>query len=212
MGTITRGILGGFAGKVANVVGSSWKGIAVIKSLPLSVANPRSAGQVNQRTKFAAVVLVAKQLLGSIVKPMWDRFAQKESGYNAFVSANINAFNDAGEIYPPSLKTSVGSLLGIDTPVITLNATAQVLSGTFIDNSGEGNALGTDTLCVALITPDNNKAVGWELTTTRSNGSFGLLPVEGIFAGDVYAVYLSFKRADGSLVSNSMYVSVTATA
>jgi len=30
MGTIKRGILGGFSGKVANVVGTSWKGIALL--------------------------------------------------------------------------------------------------------------------------------------------------------------------------------------
>ncbi len=40
MGIIKRGILGGFSNKVANVVGSSWKGINTMRALPLSVANP----------------------------------------------------------------------------------------------------------------------------------------------------------------------------
>ena len=48
MGILKQGILGGFSGKVANVVGTSWKGIAVIKAMPLSVANPKTAGQVAQ--------------------------------------------------------------------------------------------------------------------------------------------------------------------
>jgi len=35
MGTIKKGILGGFSGKVGTVVGSSWKGIVLIyKSKP----------------------------------------------------------------------------------------------------------------------------------------------------------------------------------
>lgn len=38
MGTIKQGILGGFSGKVGNVVGASWKGIDYIRSLPSSVS------------------------------------------------------------------------------------------------------------------------------------------------------------------------------
>ena len=56
MGKIGRGILGGVSGKVANVVGSRWKGIDYIRAKPLSVANPRTLLQVNQRTKFALVL------------------------------------------------------------------------------------------------------------------------------------------------------------
>ena len=59
MGVIKQGILGGFSGKVANIVGSSWKGIPVIKSLPLSVANPQTAAQTTQRNKLKGVVEAA---------------------------------------------------------------------------------------------------------------------------------------------------------
>ena len=52
MGTIKKGVLGGFSGKVGTVVGASWKGIDYIRSLPASVKNPRTEGQVTQRTKF----------------------------------------------------------------------------------------------------------------------------------------------------------------
>ena len=51
MGKIGKGILGGVSGKVANVVGASWKGIDYLRAKPQSVANPRSVLQVNQRTK-----------------------------------------------------------------------------------------------------------------------------------------------------------------
>ena len=52
MGKIAQGILGGLSGKVGNVIGGSWKGIDYIRIKPSSVANPRTVGQVNQRTKF----------------------------------------------------------------------------------------------------------------------------------------------------------------
>lgn len=47
MGTIKKGILGGFSGKVGTVVGSSWKGIAYMRSLPQNMKNPRTEGQVS---------------------------------------------------------------------------------------------------------------------------------------------------------------------
>lgn len=70
MATIKQGILGGFSGRVGTIVGTSWKGIAVMKSLPLSVANPKTAGQVGQRTKFSSVVALASVILSSIIKPL----------------------------------------------------------------------------------------------------------------------------------------------
>jgi hypothetical protein len=48
MGTIKQGILGGFSGKVGTVIGGSWKGISYMRSIPQSVKNPRTDGQVNQ--------------------------------------------------------------------------------------------------------------------------------------------------------------------
>ena len=98
MGVIKRGILGGFSNKVGNVVGSTWKGIAVVKSMPLSVANPRSAGQVKQRTFFKHMTILASGTLSSIIKPLWDRFASNMSGYNAFISTNRFAITSLGEI------------------------------------------------------------------------------------------------------------------
>jgi hypothetical protein len=40
MGKINQGILGGFSGKVGNVVGGSWKGIEYMRVIPASIANP----------------------------------------------------------------------------------------------------------------------------------------------------------------------------
>lgn len=90
MGIIKRGILGGFSGRIGNVVGSSWKGLAVVKSLPLSVANPRTTAQTTQRSKFANCVAFASMLLTEIIKPLWDRNAVHMSGFNAFCQANID--------------------------------------------------------------------------------------------------------------------------
>ena len=55
MGKIDLGILGSFSGKVGNVVGGKWKGISYMRAKATSVSNPRTDGQMSQRSKFALV-------------------------------------------------------------------------------------------------------------------------------------------------------------
>lgn len=56
MGIIKQGITGGFSGNVGNVIGGSWKGIAYMRIRPVSVANPQTDLQMDQRSKFAVTI------------------------------------------------------------------------------------------------------------------------------------------------------------
>lgn len=211
MGVILRGILGGFSGRVANVVGSSWKGIAYMKSLPLSVANPRTAGQLGQRTKFTAVVDAATALLALTVKPMWDRFAQKMSGYNDFIAKNIDAFQTDGLIIPASFRASIGTLTGFDTLAVTADASTDNIDATWVDNTGTGNALGTDVPYFTVYNETQGYWDGGDSGGVRSINNVGFVDTR-METGDQLRVYLSFRRADGTLVSNSEYLAVTVVA
>lgn len=111
MGIIKQGILGGFSNKVGSVVGSSWKGIAVMRSLPISVANPRTAAQVSQREEFAQTAKIASSMLAEVVQPCWNRNAKRMSGYNAFVKYNEKFANPSYFIAAlNAMKYSVGDL------------------------------------------------------------------------------------------------------
>ena len=85
MGTIKQGILGGFSGKVGSVVGASWKGIAYMRSLPQSVTNPRTEGQVNQRSKFA-VTLGFLQPITTYLRVGYKGYASGKTAFNAAMS------------------------------------------------------------------------------------------------------------------------------
>lgn len=199
MGRIKRGILGGFSGKVANVIGGEWKGIAYMRSQPLSVANPRTAGQVTQRSKFASIVANGSELLATIVKPLWDRFAQAQSGFNAFVSANIETYDGAGNFAPDNFVIGRGSLNGVEN--LVANAGGGGLAGiSWDDNSGTGTALGTD-VAYAVSMGDDGTVKGQGTIGIRSDGA-GNLQCENV-DGVNDRVYLAFRRADGSLVSDS---------
>ena len=56
MSTYHLGPLGDFSGKIGNVVGSTWRGKAVMRSVPSSITKAPSASQQRQRDKFKTVI------------------------------------------------------------------------------------------------------------------------------------------------------------
>jgi len=110
MGIIKQGILGGFSGKVAGVVGTSWKGRAVIKARPLSVANPKTEGQVSQRTSFKSVAQVGSSILTSVLRPLYNPIAGNISGYNKFTSKNKQMFSGVGSFQFADTNIGGGTL------------------------------------------------------------------------------------------------------
>lgn len=202
MGVIKRGILGGFSNKVANIVGSSWKGIAVIKSLPLSVANPNTAAQQAQRNKFTEVVAFAGSILTTVIKPLWDRFAQQMSGYNAFIQANIDFFDETGLATPASLITSRGSLVGITNMDATRDSTTEQVTVTWDNNSGTGNAVASDELYLVVWNITTNSLVYAGQPAIRSAATVTVTG-EAFEVGNVIWTYAAFRSANGFLASNS---------
>lgn len=212
MGVIKQGILGGFSGRVAGVVGSSWKGIPVIKSLPLSVANPNTAAQQAQRGKFSGIVALASLLLATTVKPLWDRFSSKASGYNDFVKANIDVF--VGDVLTTfaDLKISIGKMAS--TAIDPLNAAQNqtLVEFNWDDDAGEGLKLDTD-LAYMVVIDENGVLLGTQSgTTTRDNLTATVMANRNLVLAETIYCYLAFKRADGTVVSQTAYLAHVVTA
>ena len=209
MGKIKQGILGGFSGKVAGIIGSSWKGIATIRSMPMSVANPRTTAQVNQRTKFKAITILASSILGSTIKPLWDRFAVKMSGYNSFVKANANYFNADGSRNFGTLVLANGKM---DAPIFlqglevdAVGAATVVFSGAVSDAYGQAGDIVFIEIEIAEhddIMIVNSSAVRGDETITFN------FDAEGLASGDTAHVSIAFMRADGTITSKTAYQSI----
>jgi len=208
MGIIKRGILGGFSGKVANIVGTSWKGRAVMKSLPLSVANPRSAGQVKQRTRFSVISKLASSINVQWVKPLWDRFAGDISGYNDFVKQNIVFVTDAGLVIWADLKLSIGDLFNSGAvPEETVQVGANRVTVDLSTDLGI-NGLSTDVCNIQLFDEANNEPYGFANTSTRADSSM-IVPFPSPATQDQkIAMYCSYLRSDGTLVSDAVYYQI----
>lgn len=208
MAVIKRGILGGFQNKIGNVVGSSWKGIATMRALPISVANPRTAAQQTQRSSFQRASYYGSFILPTIIKPLWDRFAQRQSGFNAWVSTNIPFMGGLGSPDFTSWIMSKGSLAGTSLVTVTANATTNSVTVTW-NTAVVGDGLATDRVYITVISESDDRIVGFADIAARSAGTFtSVVPVD-IIAGTPVHAWVSFKSEDGTKVSNSVIDSVT---
>lgn len=216
MGVIKRGILGGVSNKIGNVVGSSWKGIATLRSLPLSVANPRTAAQRSNRDSFTIMSKLGSEVLATICQPLWNRDAKQMSGFNAYVMNNKRAFDEDPETW-------------IANPIMSKGNLSATLSNVGINNGGADLAIvfdsslknpqdsSDDIAYVQVIHQDNSnpakpifKAKGFITNATRSAGHITVAnPFEAI-AGDKLVMSLSFKSVDGRDVatSSSLFVAL----
>lgn len=207
MATIKQGILGAFSGKVGSVVGSSWKGIPVMKSLPPSVANPKTAGQVLQRGKMGQCVAFSSPVLADVIKPLNDRFASRMSGFNLFTQRNISEFGEDGIVDPTTLKLSPrgNSAQLVDAIAAERNIqTGKVkLSITTTSIAGSGKALQSDKPYAVFYNYDRNFTQVVPISDTRGTGEKTYvveIPEQSTIANDEILIYLAFLRSDGTVV------------
>ncbi|WP_396153360.1 DUF6266 family protein [Flavobacterium sp.] len=207
MGKIGKGILGGVSGKVANVVGANWKGIDYIRAKPLSVRNPRTDLQVNQRTKFALALRFLQPNL-NFIKVGYKNFSVKKSQFNSAMSYILN--NAISGTYPNYLidyslaLLSRGSLSGALNPVFDLSTAGQV-EFSWDDNSGEGSALATDKVMAVVYNPLKGESVFITGGALRSDLN-QVIQIPNSYSGDELEMFIGFINDAGTQLSNSAYI------
>ena len=208
MGKINQGILGGVSGKVGNVIGGNWKGIDYIRVKPSNVANPRTAGQVMQRTKFT-VTLEFLQAIKPFVKAGYRNLANKKTEFNAAMSYILNnAITGVDPDYIVDYTLALLSRGGLSMP---LNPSADASTSgevtfTWGDNSAESNANATDKVMLLVYNPAKKESVSIVGDgNTRVDGSYNVA-IPTTYAGDTLELFIAFMSADGTQLSNSMYL------
>lgn len=202
MARINQGILGGFSGKIANVVGSSWKGIAVMKAMPQSVANPQTASQTAQRARFKNSVAFAQIILADILKPLWDRFAGQQSGFNAFISENITLFDAAMPDPKKEMQISGGQMAKTLIVSCSADTAADEITLGWDDDSGSGDKLSDDD-GYAIIVNHTKDTVSYAAATFDRVDVSVIVSTPLIESADELAAYLAFRRKDGTKASKS---------
>lgn len=167
MAKIDAGILSTPRGKVAGVVGASWKGIGYIRA-KVTPANPNTTAQQAQRSKMSVVVAAAQSLLATVLIPFVSPFQKKMSGYNWFCKQNIGNVA-AGALGSGIVITSGTNVPPVISPAIT--SVSSAFAGTFtpVADAASGES---DVVYVAFYDKSANVFVVKAATVTVGTKSF----------------------------------------
>lgn len=204
MAKIKQGILGGFSGKVANVVGTSWKGRAVMKSQPLSVSNPKTTAQVGQRNKFSKVAELASEVLTTFVQPVENPISGDISGYNLFCRDNKGAFDTAGDFVPANLVAGGGKIINLESFSCSPSEADSSLTVSWTNSADLSALRKTDKVYVLALDKDAEPIAVLSGTTTRNSQSVNVPFLEGKSMpteGEDITILYACVSADGREVS-----------
>ena len=204
MGTIKKGILGGFSGSVGPVIGGSWKGIEYMRSQPSKRSGSSTAAQIEQQLKFS-LMMHFLQTMTELFDETFRNYAIEMSAFNAAFSYNIkNAVTGTSpdfEVDYQHALVSRGDLPNAASPKASV--TSNTVFYTWADNSGAGSALPTDEAVLAVYCKDMNSAVYSIGSAARSAGAASI--DAAIFTGKEVNTWLGFISQNGKEVANSIY-------
>lgn len=207
MGSIKRGILGGFSGKVGTVIGTHWKGGSYMRGIAEHIRDPKSKKQLMQRKKFATAIKFLRPL-NPYLQFGYKNLTEKQTAMNAAMSYIFQNNCISGEfpeyaIDYTTFKVSLGMLKRAENPEVTLLATTAHF--TWTDNSGNANAESNDIAMGLLFNRDKNEAEYDIGNATRMDGELSFsFPSD--WRGDHIEVYLAFMSEDEKDVSESSYL------
>lgn len=206
MGTIKQGILGGFSGKVGTVIGSSWKGISYMRGRAQNVKNPRTEGQMEQRSKFSLTLDFLKPIT-AYVRTGYKTYASKQTAFNAAMSYIVK--NAVSGVFPNYALDFSRVLVSRGTLTQPLNANASMSAGkvsvSWTDNSGQGDAQPIDVAMPLAFNTDKGETVFSTNSATRAD-QLAELTFPADWTGDTVEIYIGFISADGINVANSLYL------
>lgn len=206
MGRMTKGILGGFVGKVGTVIGSQRNGMDLLSSLPKKSSKAPTEAQSNQRDKFGLAVGFLQpinQLLKLGYKPTDPRYSSFNLAVAYFLQNSIIGLSGAYEIDYTKVLISKGEL---SPPWNSIGAStaANELKFSWV-NSTTSVMNNEDDETIALI---YNPVKGIHYmsisATTRVSGELAVtLPND--FVGDEVQCWIGFITKDKKYRSTSVY-------
>lgn len=200
---------------IGNVTFSTWKGINIMKSKPITVANPRTDRQQQQRDAQKQMVFLSRNISAAI-RLGFNQLAIGMSAYNAFLSYNLkNAFDmsepPVAKFDPVKLLVSKGTIAS--TPIVNITSVPGEMTGTITMQSGplQPGQSTSDQLCLVFADYNAfNYATVINLGTRSQAGHTFSLSTFFNFGTEV-VVYAFYVSADGKRSSTSVWSSVTFT-
>ncbi len=205
MATFEKGILGGFSGKVGNVVGGTWKGKSYMRSVPGKRTKPSSVKQLVQQAKFSLIVLFFHTFSG-LLNLSFRSFAVKVTGFNSAVAYGLkNAVTGnypAFDIAYPQVLIARGDLPNATNPKAAATGSG-FINFDWVSNAGVGLAKATDKTILLIYCPALKQAIYTVGSSTRITVAEKL--DVSPFTGQGVETYISFISEDEKDVATSVY-------
>ncbi len=207
MGTFKKGILGGFSGTVGTVVGSTWRGMDVMRSRPKKSGSAPTPEQLLQREKFA-LAMRFQNSLRTMQKRLYGNNAGVKSRDNLAASQLLREVvaevNGTVVLQMNKVQVTKGDLTGFDNLSVTATA-GETLGFTWTDNSLQVMADETDILSCAVYEPESGEFFIKEGPETRIE-ELGALVLPAALNGATVHVFAFFQNVEQNKACNSVYL------
>lgn len=207
MARYTKGALGAFSGKLGNVVGSNWRSIDYLRSLPRASKKPATLLQLAQRLKFGMAVSFLQPIKDVLNIGFSDATLGKSTGYNEAVKSMLtNAI--VGE-YPDfeidfgGIELSKGSLAGLINLAVE-EVEPNTLSVSWVSMINRFNSFADDDVLVLLYNKTKKLFTIYE-DVTRGEEEIRI-DFPDVFGGDELVCWTFLVKRDGDTTSSSQYV------
>jgi Family of unknown function (DUF6266) len=198
-------------GSFGSAVFTTWKGLNVVKTKAVSVANPNTEKQQKNRSILSVIVKLYR-ILAIFANIGFVQGAVRKSAYNAFTSYNIlggTAVNNAGVVSLDMSKMQLakGTLEPTDLGVITGDASAAQIQIAF-SSVISGNQKSTDKMYVVICESNGSLVAKSQGVVTRNAGSVTITNAAGVFAAGALHMYTFFANDEGRIVSDNTYQAI----
>lgn len=207
MGTYNKGILGAFYGKVGTVVGSTWRGKDVMRSLPRKSKREATLLQKMQRDKFslaASFLMPISTIVNRYFGTRNSLKTQKNQAMSyllkeAVMHNGTDAYWDFSKIL-----ISRGDLIGLSNLTAVADSNQEV-TVSWTDNSDQGNAQLSDQ--VLAVVYEETSGLMWvaEGMATRDIETV-TLPLPAYWSGLFVHVWVAVVAADDVTYATSQYL------
>ncbi len=209
MAILQNTLIGRSRGSIGGVTFSTWKGLNVGKSKPVSVANPDTDPQKAQRSAMTQIVALFRQVVGA-VEIGFRKLAVHQSAYNAFTSYNLkNAVGKAGAvatIIKNNLLFSKGTIGVVPFLTHVASVGAETIVLTWDDSIIPVGGSATDELSLVAINGITNQAIYLPITggQDRSTGTATFaVPADFMTLGQTLTLYPFWLNSTSGEVSDN---------
>lgn len=208
MGKNYQGINGNWSGKIGPTVGRMSKGRTISAIYQPIVRNPRTPKQLFVRAKFALALRVfdGMSYWAEVMCKGLTKYGNTWSNFLHLVMAPGNIAGTTPENIEyrfDVVKLSVGNLMGFVSPDAAIDS--HMLTVSWSDNSGSGNAQAGDQVCLAVY---NSVKDAWLYAFNAGDrGSRqASMNLPTLWSGDSIDVWASATSPDGEIVMTSVYL------